>query len=97
VAQQRNFRTWTETMRPRATGARILVDAAIAEGVPVYIHESVLHVYADGKNLGCPKVLELMMAGRFFCAPRLRAKHRQTGSPNKEDETSCRALDASTQ
>ena len=40
--------TWTETMRLRTTGAHILVDAAIAEGVPVYIHESVSFVYAEG-------------------------------------------------
>jgi nucleoside-diphosphate-sugar epimerase len=41
-------RTWTETVRLRTTGAHILVDAAIAEGVPVYVHESVSFLYADG-------------------------------------------------
>ena len=40
--------TWTETMRLRTEGARVLVDAAIAENVPVYIHESVTFVYRDG-------------------------------------------------
>jgi nucleoside-diphosphate-sugar epimerase len=44
----RDPRTWTETMRLRTAGARILVDAAIAESVPVYVHESVSFVYADG-------------------------------------------------
>jgi NAD dependent epimerase/dehydratase family enzyme len=33
---------------PEDYGARVLVDASIAERVPVYIHESVSFVYADG-------------------------------------------------
>jgi len=41
-------RAWEETNRLRTEGARILVDAALAEGVPVYIHESVTFVYRDG-------------------------------------------------
>ena len=41
-------RTLSETMRLRTVGARVLVDAALAEGVPVYVHESVCFVYADG-------------------------------------------------
>lgn len=44
----RDSKTWVETNRLRTEGARILVDAAIAEGVPAYIHESVTFVYADG-------------------------------------------------
>jgi nucleoside-diphosphate-sugar epimerase len=44
----RDTRMWAETNRLRTEGARILVDAAIAEGVPAYIHESVMFVYADG-------------------------------------------------
>src|SRR5215471_11402025 len=48
MAKLRDPRTWTETMRLRTTGAHILVDAAIAEGVPLYLHESVSFVYADG-------------------------------------------------
>src|SRR5207244_11677471 len=48
MAKLRDPRTWTETMRLRTTGAHLLVDAAIAEGVPVYMHESVCFVYADG-------------------------------------------------
>jgi nucleoside-diphosphate-sugar epimerase len=44
----RNRRAWEETNRLRTAGARALVDAAIAEGVPAYIHESVTFVYADG-------------------------------------------------
>ncbi len=39
---------WTETNRLRTVGARVLVDAAIFEQIPVYIHESVTFVYADG-------------------------------------------------
>jgi len=48
VMKIRNPRAWDETNRLRTTGARILVDAAIATGVPVYLHESVTFVYADG-------------------------------------------------
>lgn len=44
----RDAKMWRETNRLRTEGARILVDAAIAEGVPAYIHESVTFVYADG-------------------------------------------------
>jgi len=39
---------WTETNRLRTVGARILVDAAIEERIPIYVHESVVFVYADG-------------------------------------------------
>jgi nucleoside-diphosphate-sugar epimerase len=39
---------WEETNLLRTEGARILVDAGIAEGVQVYVHESVTFVYADG-------------------------------------------------
>jgi NAD dependent epimerase/dehydratase family enzyme len=39
---------WDETNRLRTEGARILVDAAIAEHVGVYVHESVTFVYRDG-------------------------------------------------
>ena len=48
VMKIRDPRAWDETNRLRTTGARILVDAAIATGVPVYLHESVTFVYADG-------------------------------------------------
>jgi nucleoside-diphosphate-sugar epimerase len=48
MAKLRDPRTWIETMRLRTEGARILVDAAIVAGVPVYVHESVSFVYADG-------------------------------------------------
>jgi nucleoside-diphosphate-sugar epimerase len=44
----RDAKMWAETNRLRTEGTRILVDAAIAEGVPAYIHESVTFVYADG-------------------------------------------------
>jgi nucleoside-diphosphate-sugar epimerase len=43
-----NQSTWEETNRLRTTGAHTLVDAALAEGVPTYIHESVTFVYRDG-------------------------------------------------
>jgi nucleoside-diphosphate-sugar epimerase len=39
---------WIETNRLRTAGARILVDTAILERIPVYVHESVVFVYADG-------------------------------------------------
>ena len=39
---------WTETNRLRTAGARVLIDAAVREGVRVYVHESVAFVYADG-------------------------------------------------
>jgi len=48
MAKLRDPRTWTETMRLRTSSAHLLVDAAIAEGVPLYLHESVSFVYADG-------------------------------------------------
>lgn len=38
---------WEETNLLRTEGARILVDAAIAEGVKICIHESITFVYAD--------------------------------------------------
>jgi nucleoside-diphosphate-sugar epimerase len=50
MTRLRDPRTWTETMRLRTIGAEILVDAAIAERVPVYMHESVTFVYADRGN-----------------------------------------------
>ena len=48
IAGMRSARAWQETNRLRTTGARLLVDAAIAEGVPTYVHESVTFVYRDG-------------------------------------------------
>jgi nucleoside-diphosphate-sugar epimerase len=44
----RDPKTWEETNRLRTKGARVLVDAAIAEGVATYLHESITFVYADG-------------------------------------------------
>ena len=48
MAEIRDPKVWAETNRLRTEGARILVDAAISEGVPTYIHESVTFVYGDG-------------------------------------------------
>lgn len=48
MAKMRNHEAWQETNLLRTEGARILVDAAIAEGVEIYVHESVTFVYADG-------------------------------------------------
>ena len=48
MSKLRDPRTWEETMRLRTEGARMLVDAAIAAGAGVYMHESVTFVYADG-------------------------------------------------
>ncbi len=47
IAKMRNRAAWQETNLLRTEGARILVDAGIAEGVQVYVHESVAFVYAD--------------------------------------------------
>jgi nucleoside-diphosphate-sugar epimerase len=47
-SDMRKERAWEETNRLRTTGARVLVDAAIAECVTVYLHESVVFVYGDG-------------------------------------------------
>jgi len=48
LSGMRSVRAWEETNRLRTTGARTLVDAALAEGVKVYVHESVTFVYRDG-------------------------------------------------
>jgi nucleoside-diphosphate-sugar epimerase len=48
LSAMRSAGAWEETNRLRTLGARTLVDAAIAEGVKVYIHESVAFVYRDG-------------------------------------------------
>ena len=47
IAKMRNRAAWQETNLLRTEGARILVDAGIAEGAQVYVHESVTFVYAD--------------------------------------------------
>lgn len=47
VTSMRDRKAWAETMRLRTEGARILVGAAIAEKIPIYIHESVTFVYRD--------------------------------------------------
>ncbi|MGA8185759.1 MAG: NAD(P)H-binding protein, partial [Terriglobia bacterium] len=47
IAKMRNRAAWQETNLLRTEGARILVDAGIAEGVQVYVHESVTFVYED--------------------------------------------------
>jgi nucleoside-diphosphate-sugar epimerase len=44
----RRAKAWEETNRLRTEGARVLVDTAIAEGVKVYVNESVAFVYRDG-------------------------------------------------
>ena len=48
MTKVRDPKVWAETNRLRTEGARIMVDAAIAEGVPTYVHESVTFIYADG-------------------------------------------------
>lgn len=48
VGRMRLRGAWTETNHLRTEGARLLVDAAIAERLPLYVHESVTFVYADG-------------------------------------------------
>jgi nucleoside-diphosphate-sugar epimerase len=46
--QMRHAAAWAETGRLRNDGARLLVDAAIVEGVGTYVHESIAFVYAGG-------------------------------------------------
>ncbi len=48
VMNIRDRKAWDKTNRLRTEGARILVDAALSEGVPAYLHESITFVYADG-------------------------------------------------
>ena len=48
LMKMRNGNAWLETNRLRTEGARLLVDAAIAEHVSIYVHESVAFVYRDG-------------------------------------------------
>ncbi|HZT69598.1 MAG TPA: NAD(P)-dependent oxidoreductase [Terriglobia bacterium] len=48
VGKMRSKAAWQETNLLRTEGARILVDAAIAESAQVYVHESITFVYADG-------------------------------------------------
>jgi len=48
VSGMRSARNWEETNRLRTSGARILVDAAIAEGIQAYVHESVTFMYREG-------------------------------------------------
>lgn len=48
ISKMRSFSAWAETNLLRTEGARILVDAALAEGAQVYVHESITFVYADG-------------------------------------------------
>ena len=50
LMKMRDSKAWDETIRLRTESARILVDAAIAERVPVYVHESVTFVYHDGAD-----------------------------------------------
>lgn len=85
MAKLRDLRTWTETMRLRTSGAHILVDAAIAEGVPVYIHESVSYTPREAQ-IGFLRIVEPMMAGLLFCARRSTVNGKQTASRNRADE-----------
>ena len=48
LMKMRGRQAWAETNRLRTEGAHILVDAAIAEGVATYVHESVTFAYQDG-------------------------------------------------
>ena len=46
--QMRSAASWAETGRLRNQSARLIVEACRDEGVPLYLHESVAFVYADG-------------------------------------------------
>lgn len=50
ISRMRGPHAWDETNRLRTVGAHVLVDAAIAEGVGAYVHESVTFVYRDGAS-----------------------------------------------
>ncbi len=47
LSKMRSRSAWAENNRLRTEGARVLVNAALAERVPIYLHESVTFVYAD--------------------------------------------------
>jgi nucleoside-diphosphate-sugar epimerase len=46
--QMRSAASWAETGRLRNESARLIVEACRDEGVPLYLHESIAFVYADG-------------------------------------------------
>lgn len=48
MAKMRQTTAWAENNRLRTEGAHALVDACLAERTPVYLHESITFVYADG-------------------------------------------------
>jgi nucleoside-diphosphate-sugar epimerase len=48
LAKMKKLPAWEQTNRLRTEGARILVDACIAEEVPTYLSESIVFSYADG-------------------------------------------------
>jgi nucleoside-diphosphate-sugar epimerase len=46
--RMRSAASWAETGRLRNHSARLIVEACRDEGIPIYLHESVAFVYADG-------------------------------------------------
>lgn len=48
LMKTRNPTAWNENNRLCTEGARVFVDTASAERIPIYVHESVTFVYADG-------------------------------------------------
>ena len=48
LSKIRDLAAWNETNRLRTAGARALVEACLAEKIPVYVSESVVFTYADG-------------------------------------------------
>jgi nucleoside-diphosphate-sugar epimerase len=46
-SQMRTKRAWDETNRLRAVGSKLIVDAAQAENVPIYMQESFFSLYRD--------------------------------------------------
>ena len=71
----RSAGAWEETNRLRTVGARILVDAAIAEGVKVYVHESVGFVYQDGKSSWLTEEAATDDGGTRILSSTLRGEH----------------------
>ncbi len=51
IDQMRRRAAWAENDRLRTVGARVLVDAALAARVPVYVQESITFIYASSDDV----------------------------------------------
>jgi nucleoside-diphosphate-sugar epimerase len=48
LVKMRKRRAWVENDRIRSEGSRVMVDAALAAGVRLFVQESITFIYADG-------------------------------------------------